>query len=106
MMKNTRTKKELVHDISEELQQDSNLVGILFQAFLDKIKEELAKGNRLEFRDFGVFEVVSRKEKIGRNPKTKEEVKIPSHFAVKFKHGKEMAEKMAELTKNHPEWLT
>lgn len=44
-------------------------VNQVIQAFLDKITESLANGARLEFRDFGVFEVVERKQKIGRNPK-------------------------------------
>ncbi len=100
-----KTKKELVQEISEKFQQDSNLVRVVIQEFLDKIREKLAAGERLEFRDFGVFDVVERKEKIGRNPRTKVEVKIPKHLAVKFTAGKEMTEKMSELTKNHPELL-
>ena len=108
-MKNKRktwTKKELVQEISDKFQQDSNLVRILLQAFLDGIREKLSAGERLEFRDFGVFDVVPRKAKIGRNPRTKVEVKIPQHLAVKFTAGKEMTEKMVELTKNHPEMLS
>ena len=99
--KKTWTKKELVLEISEKFQQDSNLIRVLVQEFLDKVKEKLSAGERLEFRDFGVFDVVERKEKIGRNPKTGVEVKIPKHLAVKFTAGKGMTEKMSELTKNH-----
>jgi nucleoid DNA-binding protein len=102
MKKKTWTKKELVHEISEKFQQDSNLVRVVIQDFLDRIREKLSMGERLEFRDFGVFDVVERKEKIGRNPKTGVEVKIPKHLAVKFTAGKEMTQKMGELTKNHP----
>ena len=62
------------------------------EQFLDEITGELSNGNRLEFRGFGVFEVVTRKKKRARNPKTREEVIVPPQKAVKFKMGKEMRE--------------
>lgn len=99
------TKKEIVHEIAEKGSFDPNLVTQIVQAFLDKITEKLGSNQRLEFRDFGVFEIVVRKEKIGRNPKTKVEATIPKHLAVKFKVGQKMHDKMQELTKNHPELL-
>jgi nucleoid DNA-binding protein len=51
----------------------------------------LARGDRLEFRDFGVFEIVERKQKIGRNPKNAAvPIVIPARPAVKFTPGKKM----------------
>lgn len=67
--KDTMTKKKLIHSISQEKGIHPNDVRHVIQSFLDKMTESLSDGNRLEFRDFGVFEVVKRKQKIGRNPK-------------------------------------
>jgi integration host factor subunit beta len=67
--KTTATKKRLVGSIAQEKNIHPNDVHKIIQAFLDKITESLAKGKRLEFRDFGVFNLVIRKQKIGRNPK-------------------------------------
>jgi nucleoid DNA-binding protein len=53
--------------------------------------EVLTRGDRLEFRDFGVFEIVERKQKIGRNPKNPSvPITIPARKAVKFTPGKKM----------------
>ena len=68
-MNQTITKKKLINSISREKNVHPNDVRTIIQAFLDHMTDALAKGDRLEFRDFGVFEVVERKQKIGRNPK-------------------------------------
>jgi len=62
----------------------------IVQSFLDNIIVELGKGNRLEFRDFGVFEVKHRQARIAQNPKTLEPVKVPPKRTVKFKVGRLM----------------
>ena len=68
-----------------------NDVRNVIQSFLDKTTDYLSEGNRLELRDFGVFEVVERKQKIGRNPKNAEvPIIIPARLAVKFTPGKKM----------------
>lgn len=93
----TTTKKKLIHAISEEKGIHPHDVRHVIQAFLDKMTESLRQGDRLEFRDFGVFEVVERKQKIGRNPKKADEpIVIPARNAVKFTPGK----KMRELVEN------
>lgn len=89
--KSTMTKKQLISSISHEKGLHPNDVRHVIQAFLDKMTNCLSSGNRLEFRDFGVFEVVQRKQKIGRNPKkAKESIVIPARNAVKFTPGKKM----------------
>ena len=61
------------------------------QEFLDSVTESLSKGCRFEFRDFGVFEIVRREKKIGRNPKAPENpVVIPARNAVKFTPGRKL----------------
>lgn len=89
----TTTKKKLINAISQEKGIHPNDVRHVIQAFLDKMTESLKQGDRLEFRDFGVFEVVERKQKIGRNPKKADEpIVIPARNAVKFTPGKKMRE--------------
>ena len=65
----TITKKKLIQTISSTKGLHPNDVRNVIQAFLDAMTDTLSQGDRLEFRDFGVFEVVERKQKIGRNPK-------------------------------------
>lgn len=54
------------------------------------MKEALARGERIELRGFGVFVVKPRKRGIGRNPRTGEEVAIPSGKTIRFKPGKDL----------------
>ena len=87
----TVTKKNLIQKISQKLNLHPKEVGEVIQNFLDSITGALSKGDRLEFRDFGVFEVVERKKKIGRNPKNASvPIVIPARKAVKFTAGKFM----------------
>jgi integration host factor subunit beta len=91
----TITKKQLVQEISQERSVHPNDVRNVLQSFLDKMTDYLAKGDRLEFRDFGVFEIVERKQKIGRNPKNAGvPIVIPARLAVKFTPGKNMKKRI------------
>ena len=92
----TVTKKELVDRISETTQAKRIVVKRIVQAFLDEIVDELMKENRLEFRDFGVFETKTRAERVAQNPKTLERVTVPSKRTVKFKMGRVMKEKLTD----------
>lgn len=92
----TVTKKELVDRISETTQAKRIVVKRIVQAFLDEIIDELAKENRLEFRDFGVFESRTRAERVAQNPKTLERVIVPSKRTVKFKMGRLMKERLTD----------
>lgn len=87
----TVTKKSLIQKISIKKGMHPNDVRNVIQAFLDEMTDALCQGDRLEFRDFGVFEVVERKQKIGRNPKNAAvPIVIPARKAVKFTPGKKM----------------
>ncbi|MCB1117810.1 MAG: integration host factor subunit beta [Chlamydiia bacterium] len=89
----TVTKKRLIQKISQKTGLHPNEVRNVVQQFLDDITDTLASGDRLEFRDFGVFEIVTRKQKIGRNPKNAQvPIVIPQRKAVKFTPGKKMKE--------------
>ncbi len=87
----TKTKKQLISSIASNTKQHPNDVRVIIQSFLDAITDTLSSGDRLEFRDFGIFEVVTRKKKIGRNPKNASvSIVIPERQAVKFTAGKKM----------------
>jgi len=93
----TITKKKLIQQISQAKKMHPNDVRNVVQAFLDAMTESLSQGDRLEFRDFGVFEVVQRKQKIGRNPKNASvPIVIPPRKAVKFTPGKKMRQLIEE----------
>lgn len=97
----TITKKELIDRIAENTSERRVQVKRVVQQFLDEVIAELSKGNRLEFRDFGVFECKVRKARRAQNPKTLEPVSVPSKRTVKFKVGRMMKQKMADLAEAH-----
>ncbi len=90
----TITKKELVNRIAEETGQTKVVVKNILQLFLDEIIQELVQGNRLEFREFGVFEVRMRASRQAQNPRTLEKVTVPAKRVVKFKVGRTMRERV------------
>src|SRR3954463_2452031 len=94
----TITKKELIDRIAEGGNHRRVQVKKVVQQFLDEIVNELGKGNRLEFRDFGVFETKIRKARKAQNPKTLEPVAVPEKRTVKFKVGRLMKQKLSDLT--------
>jgi nucleoid DNA-binding protein len=90
----TITKKHLSDKIADRIGQKRVLVKQIIQIFLDDIIDELTRGNRLEFRDFGVFETKRRKPRIAQNPRTLERVNVPIKWTVKFKVGRLMKQKV------------
>ena len=94
----TVTKKELIGRIAERTQAKRVLVKSIIQAFLDEVTAELCKNNRLEFRDFGVFETRTKAARIAQNPKTLERVQVPAKRTVKFKMGRLMRENLSVTT--------
>jgi integration host factor subunit beta len=86
----TTTKKDLIDWIADETGQKRTTVKRTVQSFLDKVIDELSRGNRLEFRDFGVFEIRDRAPRVAQNPKTLERVPVPAKRTVKFKVGRLM----------------
>jgi len=94
----TITKKELIDRIADSSGARRVQVKRVVQQFLDEIVNELGKGNRLEFRDFGVFETKVRKARKAQNPKTLEPVAVPEKRTVKFKVGRLMKQKLGDMT--------
>ena len=92
----TVTKKELVDRIAEDTKVKRVVVKDVIQRFLNEVINELGSGNRLEFRDFGVFETKERAARIAQNPKTLQRVHVPPKRTVKFKVGRMMKLKLQE----------
>jgi nucleoid DNA-binding protein len=94
----TMTKRDLVVRVARQANMKQSDVMDIIQLTLDTITEELAEGNNIEFRNFGVFEVLTRKARVGRNPNSpKQTVKIPERAVVKFKPGKEMRKLVVKI---------
>ncbi len=91
----TITKKELVNRIAEKTTVTKVVAKDIIQSFLNSIIEELAAGNRLEFREFGVFETKERAARLAQNPRTLEKVKVPAKRIVKFKVGRMMRQRVS-----------
>jgi integration host factor subunit beta len=94
----TITKKELIDRIADATDGRRVQVKKVVQRFLDEIIGELGRGNRLEFRDFGVFETKIRAARKAQNPKTLEPVDVPEKRTVKFKVGRLMKQRLSALT--------
>lgn len=91
----TVTKKELVNRIAEQTGVTKVIAKDVIQSFLDAIISELSEGNRLEFREFGVFETKERAARRAQNPRTLEKVDVPAKRIVKFKVGRMMRKKVS-----------
>ncbi len=88
-------KSELVQILAERnqhlFQRD---IEMIVNAILDEITEALARGDRVELRGFGAFSVKNRQARMGRNPKTGEQVKVDEKWVPFFKTGKELRERL------------
>ena len=91
----TITKKELVNRIADRTTVTKGGAKEIIQSFLDAIIDELANGNRLEFREFGVFETKERAARRAQNPRTLEKVSVPAKRIVKFKVGRLMRKRVS-----------
>jgi integration host factor subunit beta len=90
----TVSKKEIVKTVAEELAMPASEVAQVVQGFMDQLVDELARGNRLEFREFGIFDLKERKARKARNPRTGDEVLVAAKTVVVFKPGKRMKERV------------
>ena len=83
-------KRDIVLKISQETGVKQVIVKDVVQRTFDTILAALNDGQRIELRNFGVFQVKKRKKRIGRNPKTGQVVPVPERLVVVFKPGLEM----------------
>lgn len=92
----TISKKEIVKTVSERHGLTTTQTAQVIQVFMDQIIEELARGSRIEFREFGIFELKRRQSRVARNPKTGDSVKVPEKTVVSFKPGKVMKARVVD----------
>ena len=92
----TISKKDPIDLIADKTQSKRITVKVVVQQLLDEITSELAQYNRIEFRDFGVFEPRTRDARTAQNPKTLEKVQVPAKRCVKFKMGRMMRERLSD----------
>ena len=85
MGKKNFTRKELSNNIFKRIGFSKNFSSTMIDDFFEIMVKHLIEFQKIKISSFGTFEVVSKKERIGRNPKTKEEAKISARKIVKFK---------------------
>src|SRR5574337_885345 len=83
-------KLDIINEVVNKTGITKTKAELAVETVFDGMKKALAKGDRIELRGFGVFNVRPRKTGIGRNPRTGAEVSIPPGKAVRFKPGKEL----------------
>jgi len=96
--KNKRTKKDLVEIVSKRVKMHPGRVGEVVTAFLDALGDEIGSGCRIEFRNFGVFRPVVRKERPGRDPKRPEiTIPVPKRVSVVYKPGRKVLRQLQQI---------
>ena len=94
MLKKNYTRKDLSNNVHQNIGFSKNISSLIIDDFFESLVSELIKFNKIKISSFGTFEVVHKKERIGRNPKTKVEAKIVARKVVKFIPSKAIKEKL------------
>jgi len=94
MSKKNFTRKNLSNNVHQNLGFSKNISSFLINDFFESLVSELIKLNKIKISSFGTFEIMNKKERIGRNPKTKVEAKIVARRVVKFKPSNTIREKL------------
>jgi DNA-binding protein HU-beta len=85
-------KSDLISKMAEKSAMTKKDSEKALKAFIESVQEALAKGDKVQLVGFGTFEVKARKARVGRNPRTREEIKRPASKAPRFKAGKDLKE--------------
>ena len=91
-MRRNLTKKDLINQVYMQIGFSKNITESLIEDFFNLIVDSLQKSGKIKISLFGTFKIRSKKSRIGRNPKTKEEKKIAERNVVLFKPSKEFKE--------------
>jgi len=83
-------KLDIVNEIVNRTGLSKAKAELAVETVFEAMKQALVRGDRIELRGFGVFNIRARKTGVGRNPRTGQEVEIPPGKAVRFKPGKEL----------------
>ena len=96
-MAKTITKADIVDYLNNELGLNKSECKILIEDFFDEIKNSLINNEEVKLSGFGNFELINKKERPGRNPKTGEDVTITARRVVTFRAGNKLRKKIASL---------
>ena len=94
MIKKNFTRKNLSSNVHQNLGFSKNISSFLIDDFFESLISELIKFNKIKITSFGTFQVIDKKERIGRNPKTKVEAKIGARKIIKFRPSGIIKEKL------------
>ena len=94
MLKKNFTRKDLSNNVHQNLGFSKNISSLIIDDFFESLISGLIKFNEIKISSFGTFKVFDKKERIGRNPKTKVEAKIIARKVVKFKPSNTIKEKL------------
>ena len=100
MANQTVTKRELYERVARQAGCTQVLAKQIIQAFLDEVTDEVARGNRMELRNFGVFDTRLQAPRRARNPRTDEVVHVPAKAVVTFKVGKKLSGRAQEALRH------
>ena len=94
MLKKNFTRKDLSHNVHQNLGFSKNISSTLIDDFFEYIVSELIKSNIIKISSFGTFKIINKKERIGRNPKTRVAAIIAARKVIKFKPSNTIKEKL------------
>ena len=94
MLKKNFTKKDLTSKLHQKIGFSKNFTSSIIDNFFESLISELTNSNKIKISSFGTFKVIYKKERLGRNPKTKVEAKICSRKVVNFKPSSSIKEKI------------
>ena len=97
MSKKNFTRKDLSNKIYQNLGLSKNYSSTIVDNFFETLIQELIKSNKIKISSFGTFKVINKKERVGRNPKTKEKAIIIPRKVVRFKPSSSIKEKLNNL---------
>ena len=89
-------KAELVNKVAQSTNQSKSVTREVLENLLEAVGDTLASGNNIEIRGFGSFKVKKRKAQVARNPRTGEQVNIPSRFVPAFKPSRNLVKRVAK----------
>lgn len=93
------TKSELIAQLAESLEIPRRRADEAVNCLFDTMTEALCEGNRIEIRGLGTFSLKAHRAYVGRNPRSGEPVEVDSKYAIHFKPGKELRERVDEGNK-------
>ena len=88
-------KNELIEELSDKTGFTKSDTQKFLNAYIEAIQKALRKGNEVQLVGFGTFKITNRKARVGRNPQTGKELKIPAKKVPSFRPGKALKDSVA-----------